>query len=81
MLMTYNESEGCHIMGDAICRGAVEQISDEVNKKARAGYIESHILQDSLKRVGMIGDMDANRITQVLEHDKKVDVTRFHQFV
>lgn len=29
----------------------------------------------------MIPDMDANRITQVLEHDKKVDVTRFHQFV
>jgi hypothetical protein len=63
MLSTYNESEGCHIMADAICRGAIEKINDEVNKKAKAGYIESFTLQDTLKRVGMIPDMDTNRIT------------------
>jgi hypothetical protein len=31
----YNESEGFSIMAEAICRGALEKITEEVNKKSK----------------------------------------------
>lgn len=68
-------------MADAICRGAIEKISEDVNKKGRAGHIESFNLQEILKKIGMIPDMDANRIVVNLEHEAKVELTKFHQFV
>jgi hypothetical protein len=61
MLATYNESEGASIMVDAICRGAMVGISEEVNKRSKLGYVESHVLYEIFKRY-MVSDMDANRV-------------------
>jgi hypothetical protein len=48
-------------MVDAICRGAMVGISEEVNKRSKLGYVESHVLYEIFKRY-MVSDMDANRV-------------------
>ena len=48
-------------MADAICRGAMVGICEEVNKRSKLGYIESHALYEIFKR-NMVSDMDANRV-------------------
>jgi len=48
-------------MVDAICRGIMVGISEEVNKRSKHGFVESHVLYEVFKRY-MVSDMDANRV-------------------
>lgn len=77
----YNETEGLSIMAEAICTGALEKITEEVNKKAKQGWIDTNVLESILKQVAMIPDIDSKRVTGMLSYDGKIELPRFNQFV
>ena len=46
---------------ECVLCGRAGPISEEVNKRSKLGYVESHVLYEIFKR-HMVSDMDANRV-------------------
>ena len=78
---TWNESEVLHVMADIICQGSIDKIIEEVKFKGKTNFIESFVLTEILKRVGMMPESDSARVSQILSHEGRVEMGKFNQLV
>lgn len=76
-MMQFNESEGLQVMAEVIIRGCVEKLTEELNKKGKTGFIETFVLQEVLTRVGLVPVLDTQKVTNLLQHDHKVEFSKF----
>ena len=63
-------------MGEAIKKEGADKIITEVNKRAAHGLINTHNLQETLKRAGQIEDVDGNRIANFLQYEGKIELQK-----
>lgn len=71
-MQTYNETEVLQVLSDALCKGAFERIGSESDAQAKMGILETSALLAILKRQGIILEIDAQRVTSILDQDGKI---------
>ena len=81
MVSAYNETEVLQLLGDAVCQGSQQRMLTEGSKKVRLNEISALDLVQVLRREAMLGQMDGQKICQVLELDGKIDFARFSNLV